>query len=83
MDNLLSLNSKQGGNYWESVCSFVNFDAPKKEKAKSKSEPQRTSTLLNDTKSGKHTDLARMRQVRRHLMFHSAAFSDFHDLLQD
>eukprot|EP00475_Leptophrys_vorax_P042508 TRINITY_DN8010_c0_g5_i1.p1 TRINITY_DN8010_c0_g5~~TRINITY_DN8010_c0_g5_i1.p1 ORF type:complete len:231 (-),score=47.79 TRINITY_DN8010_c0_g5_i1:695-1387(-) len=65
VDNLLSLNSKQGGNYWESVCAFVNFDVPtKKEKAKAKSgEPVRTSTLLNDAKPGKHTDLARMRQV--------------------
>ncbi|CAI5464859.1 unnamed protein product [Closterium sp. Yama58-4] len=64
VDNLLSLNSKQGGNYWESVCAFTNFDVSiKKEKAKKKDEPTRMSTQLNDAKPGKHTDLARMRQV--------------------
>ncbi|CAI7907739.1 unnamed protein product [Closterium sp. NIES-54] len=64
VDNLLSLNSKQGGNYWESVCAFTNFDVSiKKEKAKKKDEPTRMSTQLNDAKLGKHTDLARMRQV--------------------
>ncbi|GJP42344.1 hypothetical protein CLOM_g1918 [Closterium sp. NIES-68] len=64
VDNLLSLNSKQGGNYWESVCAFTNFDVSiKKEKAKKKDEPTRMSTQLNDAKAGKHTDLARMRQV--------------------
>lgn len=65
VDNLLNMNSKQGANYWESVCAFINFEAPaKKEKPKSKNEPVRSSVLLQEAKPGKHTDLARMRQVR-------------------
>eukprot|EP00270_Netrium_digitus_P014581 TRINITY_DN497_c0_g1_i1.p1 TRINITY_DN497_c0_g1~~TRINITY_DN497_c0_g1_i1.p1 ORF type:complete len:229 (-),score=39.14 TRINITY_DN497_c0_g1_i1:331-975(-) len=64
LENLESLNAKAGGNYWEAVTAFVNFETQvKKEKVKAKGEPVRTSTLLNDAKPGKHTDLTRMRQV--------------------
>ena len=74
MANLTSLNAKAGGNYWESVTSFVTFDASAGKKDKSAGvgssskpkagEPQRTSQLLQNS-AGKNTDKARMRQVRR------------------
>lgn len=59
------MNAKAGGNTWESVTAFISFDLKKEGKkvGKRSNEPQRVSTLLNDTKPGKHTDKARMRQV--------------------
>jgi len=66
LSQLESLNAKKGGNTWESVTQFINFESAtvKKDSKKPKpGEPQRTSALLNSAKPGKHTDMTRMRQV--------------------
>eukprot|EP00245_Coleochaete_scutata_P015059 TRINITY_DN6574_c0_g1_i1.p1 TRINITY_DN6574_c0_g1~~TRINITY_DN6574_c0_g1_i1.p1 ORF type:complete len:203 (+),score=61.36 TRINITY_DN6574_c0_g1_i1:204-812(+) len=65
MAHLEALNAKSGGNYWESVVAFVNFDVvpDRKDKKSGKGANISPRPSTADVKPGKQTDMSRMRQV--------------------